>query len=180
MGRLRPHRRAFHRQQRHERLHELTLFPGDTGTLARRRRAHQLLLDALDLSQPRVGRDLPGGALAMAAPPGRAERALLLDRLAHPRPGVWLLRRTQDLERAADGGGCLDPGGQCPAGPHCKSAGATAPPSSPDAIKQPPAGGIPGIMKDDSIYPAWLRLRALANRASKRSATPEMLKAFSA
>jgi hypothetical protein len=38
---------------------------------------------------------LPGGALAMAAPPGRAQRALLLDRLAHPGPGVWRLCRTQ-------------------------------------------------------------------------------------
>ena len=50
------------------------------------------------------------GALGLAAPAGRAQRALLLGRLDHPGPGLRRLCRTQDLGGAADRGRNLDPG----------------------------------------------------------------------
>ena len=53
------------------------------------------------------------GGVGLAAPAGRAQRALLLGRLDHPRPGVRRLCRPQDVDRDADRGGRVDPGGQC-------------------------------------------------------------------
>ena len=116
-----------------------------------RRRAQQLFLAALDLSRRGVGRGLYRGGFGVAAHARRAQRALLLGRMGDPGPGVRFLCRPQDLERAADGGGCLGP----TVGARRDRAAATSEPQAPTLRPQlrfinPPAGLCPIMIPPDT------------------------------